>query len=84
MADRTLDLTTDQWAMAEETATILKPFITLTELLSQEENVSVVPLLTNVKKWHVRAQEDDSNATKTMKSKLVEETERRRRMSRHE
>lgn len=29
-ADQTLDLTTDQWAIAEETATILMPFITIT------------------------------------------------------
>lgn len=43
-SSRTLDLTADQWVLAEETATILKPFIALV----QEENVSmsvVLPIL---------------------------------------
>lgn len=64
---KTLDLTTDQWATAEEPITILKPFITLTEFLSREENLSlseVVPTLRNVKKnRHLQVREDDGNAT---------------------
>ena len=37
----TLDITTEQWNMAEDITDVLKPFITLTELLSEETNISL-------------------------------------------
>ncbi len=48
--------------------------------VQKQNNVSllvVVPMLTNIKKWH----KDDSNSTKALKSKLVEEIERKWRVS---
>ncbi|KAL1268624.1 hypothetical protein QQF64_033987 [Cirrhinus molitorella] len=52
-ADRDLELTTSQWRTVEDTASVLKPMITLTELLSQDMNASLsatVPMLMNIKK----------------------------------
>ncbi|CAM4609835.1 unnamed protein product [Leuciscus chuanchicus] len=49
----TLDMTTKQWNMAEDITDVLKPFITLTELLSEETNTSLsaaFPMLENLKK----------------------------------
>ncbi|KAI4821594.1 hypothetical protein KUCAC02_007192, partial [Chaenocephalus aceratus] len=64
-ADRTRDLTADQWKLAQETAEVLGPLITLTELLSQEENVSLsatMQMLFNLKRRHLSLEEDDSPA----------------------
>jgi len=80
-ADRSLDLTTEQWAIAEDTATILQPFVTLTEMLSKEENVStisaVLPLLSKIKNEFLTVGAIDSTATKALKRKLTEEIDRR-------
>lgn len=53
IGDCNLDLTADQWKLAQETTEVLGPLITLTELLSQEANLSLsatVPVLFNLKK----------------------------------
>ncbi|KAK0135825.1 Zinc finger BED domain-containing protein 1 [Merluccius polli] len=78
--DRTLDLTADQWKLAQETAEVLGPLITLTELLSQEGNLSLsatVPMLFNLKKRHLSPEEDDSPAIREMKNTLVTEIDSR-------
>ncbi|XP_071371643.1 E3 SUMO-protein ligase ZBED1-like [Centroberyx affinis] len=78
--DRTLDLTADQWKLAQETAEVLGPLITLTELLSQEENLSLsatVPMLFNLKKRHLSPEEDDSPAITEIKTTLVTEIDSR-------
>lgn len=78
--DCTLDLTADQWKLAQETAEVLGPLITLTELLSQEANLSLsatVPMLFNLKKRHLSPEEDDSPAIKEMKKTLVSEIDNR-------
>ncbi|XDV26060.1 hypothetical protein PO909_029858 [Leuciscus waleckii] len=78
--DRTLDLTADQWKLAQGTAEVLGPLITLTELLSQEANLSfsaTVPMLFNLKKRHLSPEEDDSPAIREMKKTLVTEIESR-------
>ncbi len=52
-SDRDLELSTSQWRTAEDIVAVLKPMITLTELLSQENNASLsatVPMLMNIKK----------------------------------
>ncbi|XP_054476510.1 NADPH oxidase 5 [Anoplopoma fimbria] len=54
--------------------------ITLTELLSEEDNASLsatLPMLANLKKRHLTITDNDSPITKKMKSKLVEEIDRR-------
>ncbi len=76
----TLDLTTAQWNAVEDIKNVLKPMITLTELLSEEDNVSLsatVPMLANLKKRHLAITDDDSPITKKMKSKLVEDIDSR-------
>ncbi|KAL1264720.1 hypothetical protein QQF64_005075, partial [Cirrhinus molitorella] len=79
-ADRDLELTTSQWRTVEDTVNVLKPMITLTELLSQDMNASLsatVPMLMNIKKRHLVVHEDDSAVTKTLKTTLSEEIDRR-------
>lgn len=76
----TLDLTTAHWNAVEDIKNVLKPMITLTELLSEEDNASLsatVPMLANLKKRHLTITDNDSPITKKMKSKLVEEIDRR-------
>lgn len=54
--------------------------ITLTELLSEEDNTSLsatVPTLANLKKRHLTITGNDSPITKNIKIKLVEEIHRR-------
>ena len=78
--ERSLDLTTAQWIMAEDISNVLKPMVTLTELLSEENNASLsatVPMLFNLKRRHLDIFENDSNVTKSMKKKLEEEIDRR-------
>ncbi|XP_073668771.1 zinc finger BED domain-containing protein 4-like [Paramisgurnus dabryanus] len=78
--DRSLDLTADQWKLAQEAAEVLGPLITLTELLSQEANLSLsatVPMLFNLKKRHLSPEEDDSPAIKEMKKTLITEIDSR-------
>ncbi|XP_008291221.1 putative solute carrier family 22 member 31 isoform X1 [Stegastes partitus] len=56
------------------------PLITLTELLSQEENLSLsatVPMLFNLKKRHLSPEEDDSPAIAEMKETLIAEIDSR-------
>ncbi|KAJ8358823.1 hypothetical protein SKAU_G00153480 [Synaphobranchus kaupii] len=79
-ADRILDLTPQQWIVAEETATILKPLITLTELLSEEDNTSlstIIPMLMNVKRHHLINREEETPAIRELKRKMVEEIDQR-------
>lgn len=79
-SDRDLELTTSQWRMAEDIVNVLKPMIKLTELLSQDMNTSLsatVPMLMNIKKRHLVVHEDDSAVTKTLKTTLTEEIDRR-------
>ncbi|KAJ4934524.1 hypothetical protein JOQ06_007317 [Pogonophryne albipinna] len=83
-ADRTLDLTADQWKLAQETAEVLGPLITLTELLSQEENVSLsatMQMLFNLKRRHLSPKEDDSPAIREVKKTLVTEIDSRWKLS---
>ncbi|XP_048014366.1 zinc finger BED domain-containing protein 4-like [Megalobrama amblycephala] len=78
--NRTLDLTGDQWKLAQETSELLGPLLTLTELLSQEANLSLsatVPMLFNLKKRHLSPEEDDSPAIREMKNTLVKEIDSR-------
>ena len=85
--DRTLDLTSDQWNLAQDTAEVLGPLITLTELLSREENVSlssVVPMLTNIKKRHLTPLDADSPAIRALKSTLVNEIDTRWKLAKLE
>lgn len=54
--------------------------ITLTKLLSEEDNTSLsptVPMLANLKTCHLAIKDDDSPITKKMKSKLVDEIDSR-------
>ncbi|KAJ8404610.1 hypothetical protein AAFF_G00334730 [Aldrovandia affinis] len=70
-----LDLTTAQWNMAEDISNVLKPMVTLTELLSEEDNASLsvtITMLANLKRGHLAIAEDDSPTTKSLKAKLVE------------
>lgn len=76
----TLDLTTAHWNAGEDIKNVLKPTMTLTELLSEEDNTSLsatVPMLANLKKRHLAITDDDSPITKKIKSKLVEEIDSR-------
>lgn len=78
--DRTLDLTTAQWNMAEDIGNVLKPMITLTELLSEEDNVSLsatLPMLANMNKRHLTVHDEDSPTTIAMKTKLKNEIDER-------
>ncbi|KAJ8347462.1 hypothetical protein AAFF_G00198830 [Aldrovandia affinis] len=78
--ERSLDLTTAQWNMAEDISNVLKPMVTLTELLSEEENASLsvtITMLANFKRRHLAIAEDNSPTTKSLKAKLVEEIDRR-------
>ncbi|KAJ8355180.1 hypothetical protein AAFF_G00088070 [Aldrovandia affinis] len=78
--ERSLDLTTAQWNMAEDILNVLKPMVTLTELLSEEDNASLsvtIPMLANLKRRHLAIAEDDSPTTKSLKAKLVEEIDHR-------
>ncbi|KAI4819672.1 hypothetical protein KUCAC02_004912 [Chaenocephalus aceratus] len=83
-ADRTLDLTADQWKLAQETAEVLGLLITLTELLSQEENVSLsatMQMLFNLKRRHLSPKEDDSPVIREVKKTLVTEIDSRWKLS---
>ncbi|KAK5921554.1 hypothetical protein CgunFtcFv8_018911 [Champsocephalus gunnari] len=83
-ADRTLDLTADQWKLAQETAEVLGPLITLTELLSQEENVllsATMQMLFNLKRRHLSPEEDDSPAIREVKKTLITEIDSRWKLS---
>ncbi|KAL0188430.1 hypothetical protein M9458_015529, partial [Cirrhinus mrigala] len=78
--DRTLDLTADQWKLAQGMAEVLGPLITLTELLSQEDNLSLsatLPMIFNLKKRHLSPEEDDSPAIREMKNTLITEIDSR-------
>ncbi|KAJ8362488.1 hypothetical protein AAFF_G00372070 [Aldrovandia affinis] len=78
--ERSLDLTTAQWNMAEDISNVLKPMVTLTELLSEEENASLsvtITMLANFKRRHLAIAEDDSPTSKSLKAKLVEEIDHR-------
>ncbi len=58
----------------------LKLMVTLTELLSQEENASLsatLPMLINMKTRHLLLRNDDSPAVKALKTKLAKETDKR-------
>ncbi|CAB1313520.1 unnamed protein product [Coregonus sp. 'balchen'] len=61
--ERYRDLNTAQWNMAEDILNVLKPMVTLTELLSKEDNASI-PMLANLKRCHLAVVEDDSPDTK--------------------
>lgn len=77
--DHDLQLTTSQWRRSEDVVNVLKPMITLIELLSQDMNTSLsatVPMLMNIKKRHLVVHEDDSAVTKTLKPTLTEEIDR--------
>ncbi|KAM3858642.1 E3 SUMO-protein ligase ZBED1-like [Diretmus argenteus] len=79
-SDRDLELSTSQWRTAEDIVAVLKPMLTLTELLSQDTNASLsatVPMLMNIKKRHLVVCDDDSKVTKTIKTTLSEEIDRR-------
>ncbi|XP_020315982.1 zinc finger BED domain-containing protein 1-like [Oncorhynchus kisutch] len=78
--ERNLDLTPAQWNMAEDISNVLKPIVTLTELQSEEENASLsatIPMLANLKRRHLAPVEDDSPTTKSLKTRLVEESDNR-------
>ncbi|XP_022520027.2 zinc finger BED domain-containing protein 4-like [Astyanax mexicanus] len=79
--DRTLDLSTEQWKLAQDLVEVLRPLITLTEVLSQEENVSLssaVPMLFNLKKRHLSLEEEDETpAIREMKKTLITEIDNR-------
>ncbi|KAM3598821.1 uncharacterized protein V6R79_023049 [Siganus canaliculatus] len=78
-SDRNLELTTSQWRTAEDTVSVLKPMMTLTELLSQDVNASLsatVPMLMNIKKRHLVVLDDDSNVIKVLKTTLNDEIDR--------
>ncbi|KAK5891627.1 hypothetical protein CesoFtcFv8_012086 [Champsocephalus esox] len=78
-----LYLTADQWKLAQETAEVLGPLITLTELLSQEENVlsATMQMLFNLKRRHLSPEEDDSPAIREVKKTLVTEIDSRWKLS---
>jgi len=79
-SDRDLDLTTAQWRTAEDIVSVLRPMITLTELLSQEVNASLsatLPMLVNMKRRHLLIRDDDSATVKAMKKKITEEIDKR-------
>ncbi|KAK7883828.1 hypothetical protein WMY93_026951 [Mugilogobius chulae] len=76
----TLDMTTEQWNIAQDVTDVLKPIITLTELLSQENNASIsatFPMLENLKKCHLVVAHNDSPTKRKIKLKLVEEIDSR-------
>ncbi|KAK1904419.1 Zinc finger BED domain containing protein 1, partial [Dissostichus eleginoides] len=65
-SDRDLDLTTAQWRIAEDIVSVLRPMITLTELLSQDVNASLsatLPMLINMKRRHLLSRDDDSTTS---------------------
>ena len=75
-SDRNLELTTAQWRTAEDIVSVLKPMITLTELLSQDINASLsatVPMLINIKNRHLAVRDDDSNVIKNLKTTITQE-----------
>ncbi|XP_066567854.1 E3 SUMO-protein ligase ZBED1 isoform X3 [Amia ocellicauda] len=77
---RNFDLTSTQWIVVEDTAQILKPLVTLTELLTQEENLSLsatLPMLSNMKNRHLAPQDEDSPAVTALKRKLIEQIDNR-------
>ena len=79
-ADRDLELTTFQWRIAEDIVGVLRPMITLTELLSQDMNASLsatIPMLMNLKRRHLVVREDDSRVVRAMKTTLTEEIDSR-------
>ncbi|KAK1896513.1 Zinc finger BED domain containing protein 1 [Dissostichus eleginoides] len=79
-SDRDLDLTTAQWRIAEDIVSVLRPMITLTELLSQDVNVSLsatLPMLVNMKRRHLLSRDDDSTTVKAVKKKITEEIDKR-------
>ncbi|CAB1313122.1 unnamed protein product [Coregonus sp. 'balchen'] len=74
------DLTTEQWNMAEDIWNVLKPMVTLTELMSEEDNTSLsatIAMLAHLKHRHLAVVEDDSPTTKSLKTKLVQEIDKR-------
>lgn len=76
----TLDLSSTHWNAVEDIKNVLKPMVTLTELLSEEDNASLsatVPMLANLRKRHLTITDNDSPFTKKMKSKLIEEIDSR-------
>lgn len=59
---------------------MLKPMVSLTELQSEEDNTSLsatIPMLANLKRRHLALVEDDSPTTKSLKTRLVEESDKR-------
>ncbi|KAF3860134.1 hypothetical protein F7725_000389 [Dissostichus mawsoni] len=79
-SDRDLDLTTAQWRIAEDIVSVLRPMITLTELLSQDVNASLsatLPMLVNMKRRHLLSRDDDSTTVKAVKKKITEEIDKR-------
>ncbi|XP_060781454.1 zinc finger BED domain-containing protein 4-like [Neoarius graeffei] len=79
-SDCDLDLTTAQWRIAEDIVSVLKPMVTLTELLSQDVNASLsatLPMLINMKRRHLLLREDDGAAVTALKKTLREEIDKR-------
>lgn len=79
-SERGLDLTTAHWLTAEDTVAVLKPMITLTELLSQDLNASLsatLPMLINMKRRHLVLRNEDSPTTKALKTELAKEIDTR-------
>ncbi|KAK1888168.1 Zinc finger BED domain containing protein 1 [Dissostichus eleginoides] len=79
-SDRDLDLTTAQWRIAEDIVSVLRPMITLTELLSQDVNASLsatLPMLVNMKRRHLLSRDDDSTTVKAVKKKITEKIDKR-------
>ena len=79
-SDRSLDLTSDQWTLASDVADVLDPFVTLTELFSLEENVSLsatLRMLNNLKKRHLSPDDTDSPAIRDLKATLVTQIDTR-------
>ena len=78
--DQNLDLTTDQWKLAEEVVGVLKPLITLTEQFSLETNVSLsatIPMLSNLKKRVMMPNPDDSPAIRDLKKAITTDIDTR-------
>ncbi|CAB1352772.1 unnamed protein product [Coregonus sp. 'balchen'] len=66
LSERYLHLTTAQWNMAEDILNVLKPMVTLTELLSEEANASLsatISIPAKLKRRHLAVVEDDSPTT---------------------
>ncbi|KAF3848769.1 hypothetical protein F7725_015266 [Dissostichus mawsoni] len=64
----------------EDIVSVLRPMITLTELLSQDVNASLsatLPMLVNMKRRHLLSRDDDSTTVKAVKKKITEEIDKR-------